>query len=292
MAERPTFEHAACGLVLHDGVVYNWCPRCSAPLEPIEGRAYVEPQPQPPGPAPVLPDRRVETWLLRVALVVVIVLVAIEPARYPVVGLALLIVQIVAALGVVAVALLVPAVRDLARDQRVRVLHGLEHATIRILQARGAHIRSGTTRDHHFTIVADNDGSVFLAGVKRAATEAIERIRAGEHALAYHEGCGTSAMVGLALVSLGLAGVGIAAAVLGWSLAIELPATIVVWIAARAARQPLGLLAQRTLTVSTNLASAAVRSVKRNDDDAGRCVTFTVAIDVVVRARGAEAIAP
>ncbi len=72
---------------------------------------------------------------------------------------------------------------------RVRRNHGLEHATIHVLNKRFPHVKlGGMSTPVGFTIV----GEVTSEDVAEAAIEALKRLRSGEVDLAFHPNCGTN----------------------------------------------------------------------------------------------------
>src|SRR5215831_7679005 len=89
---------------------------------------------------------------------------------------------------------------DLLFGRRIRQNHALEHATVTILArdipGLGVSARSNA---HGFTIFAALDTD----HVRRAADEALHRLRAGEAELAIHPNCGTNLAVGTSFVVLG-----------------------------------------------------------------------------------------
>ena len=134
---------------------------------------------------------------------------------------------------------------DLLLSRRVRQNHALEHATVTILASDlpGLSV-SARSNMRGFTIFADLDPMT----VRRAADEAMERLRAGEAELAIHPNCGTNLAVGM---SLALAGSlwSLTALRQRTRLATALGSTIASFMVAR----PLGALAQRYLTTHPNL---------------------------------------
>lgn len=72
---------------------------------------------------------------------------------------------------------------------RIRRNHGLEHATMKVLNLRFPKLSlGGMSSPHGFTIVGD----VTSEDVADAAIEALKRLRAGESELAQHPNCGTN----------------------------------------------------------------------------------------------------
>lgn len=84
--------------------------------------------------------------------------------------------------------------------RRLRQHHGIEHATVTLLTKRLPGVQ----------IVARSDASGFLVfgdvptdTLAAAAEEALERLQAGEHALAVHPNCGTNLVTAGALSGIG-----------------------------------------------------------------------------------------
>ena len=72
---------------------------------------------------------------------------------------------------------------------RVRRNHGLEHATIHVLNKQFPNIKlGGVSTPVGFAII----GEVTTEDVAKAAIEALKRLRAGEGDLALHPNCGTN----------------------------------------------------------------------------------------------------
>lgn len=72
---------------------------------------------------------------------------------------------------------------------RVRRNHGLEHATLHILSQRNpARSLAGHSDSGGFWIAGD----VPTVELSQAVSEALQRLRAGEHRLALHPNCGTN----------------------------------------------------------------------------------------------------
>jgi len=77
---------------------------------------------------------------------------------------------------------------DLPFISRIRLNHGLEHATIHVLIQQNAYLSLiGRSDWQGFSIY----GQVETQKVEVAAREALNRLRAGEHQLAIHPRCGT-----------------------------------------------------------------------------------------------------
>ena len=86
------------------------------------------------------------------------------------------------------------SILDLQPISRVRRNHGLEHATINVLNKKYPGVKlGGMSTPFGFTIVAD----LPTEAVAEGAIEALKRLRAGEADLAMHPNCGTNyAMAG------------------------------------------------------------------------------------------------
>ena len=153
-----------------------------------------------------------------------------------------------------------PELVDLARSRKTRVIHGLEHATIAILNERGIRTCGGETREGRFKLYfsVDSSSEVSAGAVREATEDAIERIDTGEIELAYSDECGTSARVASLLWWCST----IIAAILGLGGGLGTVPTVL-FLAGVASIQllllrPLGILAQRLLTVSTDVRGAKV----------------------------------
>lgn len=93
--------------------------------------------------------------------------------------------------------------------ERTRCNHGLEHATIHVLAARGvARTMAGYSTPGGFFLV----GRLETEGVVSAVNEALQRLLGGQRGLAVHPGCGTNYAVSgvlagaLTLATAGLGG--------------------------------------------------------------------------------------
>src|SRR5204862_528837 len=83
-----------------------------------------------------------------------------------------------------------------------------------------------------------------------AVGAAIRRIRSGETGLAYSPRCGTSQLVAMLLYAVIIAGGGATSILFGVPIGATMLACAVLCVLAQLAAPTLGLLAQRTLTVS------------------------------------------
>lgn len=135
--------------------------------------------------------------------------------------------------------------------------HALEHATIAIiLQRKGVHTRvagRATTGGFHLY------GSLPTKLVKEAAYEALERLRSGEGELALSPFCGTNIAVAGALAGLvSLVAVG------NRNRLLSLPRVLVASIGAVLAAQPLGKLAQKHLTTTSDMSNLQIVRISRS----------------------------
>jgi hypothetical protein len=134
--------------------------------------------------------------------------------------------------------------------------HALEHATVHLLSRRGPYrqVMGRTTADGFYVY-----GPVETQEVAAAASEALARLRAGEHQLAIHPRCGTN----LAVAGL-LAGL---SSFLVWGgkgrRLTKLPRLLLAATIAVIAAQPLGLLVQERLTTSTDLGEMTIKGITR-----------------------------
>lgn len=130
---------------------------------------------------------------------------------------------------------------------RTRRNHGLEHATMHILNQRFPDLRlAGISTPRGFTIVGD----MMAEDVADAAIEALKRLQAGESDLAQHPNCGTNFAVPGAF-----AGLAAWLATLGCEKTFKrklerLPLVILLSTAALTLTYPLGPLVQKRFTTS------------------------------------------
>jgi len=130
---------------------------------------------------------------------------------------------------------------------RTRRNHGLEHATMKILNQKYPQLNlGGMSSPHGFTIVGD----VTAEDVADAAIEALKRLRAGETELAFHPNCGTNFAVPGAFAGLA-AWLGTLGTDKSFKRKMErLPLAIVLATTALVLTYPLGPLVQKRFTTS------------------------------------------
>ena len=314
-----SFACPACDIVLWDGVDYAWCPACGAHVDWVDLRvplwccpgcdAFVNavrdttpgcgPCDRPMAPVhvherPASPDAApargfpVAAGLFGVVGLALLAVLALDRVgRIAVVPI--LLAGVVGALGlVVAVVASFGELRAFARDRTNRVIHGLEHATIKLLLGDGRAALGGLTHDGFFEVTIANDGRASITAVRTAVRRAIKRIRAGEDGLAYDPRCGTSRLVALtvsAVIILAGTLIGVLADVDGGVIAAStIAAAAIGWLASR----PLGLAAQRAWTVSTRFRRARIARITRTitGDGAGAIFLVHLVIDTRPRRRG------
>jgi hypothetical protein len=144
--------------------------------------------------------------------------------------------------------------------RKIQRNHGLEHATIHILNQRNGSLSLvGRSDWNGFTLY----GPIDTAEVKHAAHEALRRMRQGETGLAVHPRCGTvvattGILTGLAaFLALSLDGRGR----LRW---VSIPAAILAATLAAIVAQPLGLMLQERLTTSGEVGNLEIKNVSVN----------------------------
>lgn len=173
----------------------------------------------------------------------------------------------------------IPEILALARDQRTRVIHGLEHATIAVLGERGIASPWGSTREREFDVCVEKGKDATPSAIRNACDTAISRVRAGETALAYTPKCGSTWLMLFALtaaMNLLLGGAGL---LLQLSPLTLLALVGLVICGVIFGFEPLGLYFQRRWTVATDFKRARItRVVRRESDDS--TVTFEVSLAV------------
>ena len=139
---------------------------------------------------------------------------------------------------------------------KVRRNHGLEHATIHILN-RQRYKLSGRSSETGFVLL----GEAPTEDVESAVREALARMKAGERQLALHPNCGTNLVTSGFLVTavafFGFAG-------RRWRRAWErFPTMMILMMAAILLSMPLGMSLQRHFTTEGDLGEMELVSVTR-----------------------------
>lgn len=145
---------------------------------------------------------------------------------------------------------------------RTRRNHGLEHATVHVLNEHYPTLGIvGRSTPHCIYIYGDSTAQQ----IESAAREALERLRAGESRLVIHPGCGTNYVVSGTMAGLA------AFAVMGWGVKRNrsrwemLPNAITATTLALILSQPLGPLLQERITTSSDMSTLEIVNVWRTN---------------------------
>ena len=139
---------------------------------------------------------------------------------------------------------------------KVRRNHGLEHATIHILN-RQRYKLSGRSSETGFVLL----GEALTEAVESAVREALARMKAGERQLALHPNCGTN-LVTSGFLATGVAFFGFAGR--RWRRAWErFPAMMILMMAVTLLSMPLGMSLQRHFTTEGDLGEMELVSITR-----------------------------
>lgn len=158
--------------------------------------------------------------------------------------------------------------------ERVRRNHALEHATLHMLEAKAPGLRAGgRATASGFYLYGDLPDE---AAVCAAADEAIQRMGAGEKALAVHPRCGTN-LVTAGVLSGALALLGAIASGKRAPWYVQLPNAVLGAMIGALLAQPLGPWMQANVTTSASVNGARVRRVRRGQ--VGRMTTHFVETD-------------
>jgi hypothetical protein len=152
------------------------------------------------------------------------------------------------------------SILDLPFVGETRRNHALEHATLHVLAAKyPGNPMGGHSNPSGFFIV----GNVPMEAVADAATEALRRLRAGEHQLAIHAGCGTN-----------MATTALLAASFGWFVMrgsrsavgrmLRLPFALAFALLGVAFSWPLGPMLQQKITTDADMGGLRVTEVRRS----------------------------
>jgi hypothetical protein len=152
---------------------------------------------------------------------------------------------------------------------RIRRNHGLEHATIHVLtQNHGEFSAQGNSDHRGFSL--NVYGDVSEKDIRKAVTEAFDRMKGGEHQLAVHPNCGTvllttatlATLAGQAVFSLEMKRNGRNKLDLS-TLINTLPTAILAVVVAIIVSRPLGLYLQATYTTEGDLGQMQIRSIRQ-----------------------------
>jgi hypothetical protein len=146
---------------------------------------------------------------------------------------------------------------DVPFISRIRRNHGLEHATINLLNQRYPfQPLSGYSFPGGFFIIGD----VPTAALEEAAARALERMNRGESFLAIHPNCGTNFVVSGFVTGL-LAWLGMVGAKSKRDKVERLPLVLALSILGLIASQPLGPLVQQRITTSGDPQGLSIENV-------------------------------
>ena len=321
----PSWVCNRCDHILHDGIHYELCPRCGLRVDWVDLRFQVwacptcfrmlnADRPRPPGcvacqvpmrlvsahESPLTGRSRLAGFFEVMGPVAIILcgLAAVLPAlsmaldprwRWFALGtmpLLVLLPVVFAVLFLADAATGFDELKELLRDRRTRVIHGIEHATSHLFELEGVRVNGGRTGSGYFEVSFPDDVPAPEAEreqlVSRTSASAVQRLEAGQVSLAYHSRCGSSWIVAMVLTALAIAGMGavglfghFSPGVLG-GLSLAVLAVIV------ALARPLGLLLQKHVTVSTRFSSARAGAVTRRVDDHG--THYRVRVEVELQA--------
>ena len=147
--------------------------------------------------------------------------------------------------------------------------HALEHATLKILSPKYPAVpMGGHSNPTGYFIVGD----VHVDDLRAAASEALERLRAGESDLAIHPGCGTnyatSGLLAGSVAWFGLKGKSAWQKKL-WRIPFILPLAVLVWELSK----PLGPALQVGVTTEAKVGAMQIVSVEKIRPSLHRVIT-------------------
>ncbi|WIG58469.1 MAG: hypothetical protein OJF49_001215 [Ktedonobacterales bacterium] len=161
---------------------------------------------------------------------------------------------------------------DLLFGRRIRQNHALEHATVTMLALISPDlVVSARSNTRGFAIYADLDPDL----VRRAADEALDRLRAGEAELAIHPNCGTNLAVGMSLAM-----VGSLFALTAMRPRTRIASAMASSLAGLAVARPLGMMVQRRLTTLPDLHDVRIVGVRRRRLLGKKMVEVLTAVEV------------
>jgi len=159
-----------------------------------------------------------------------------------------------------AIARLLTPILNHALILRMRRNHGLEHATIHMLN-RQNYVLSGRASSGGFVIMGD----VPTGKVEAAAREALARMQGGQARLALHPDCGTNLVTaGLLTTSIGALGFMGTRKRQAWE---RFPIVMVLMMLASLYSLPIGMQVQAHITTSGDPGATEIVGVKRSEID-------------------------
>lgn len=157
---------------------------------------------------------------------------------------------------------MIQPVLDTPFVRRVRRNHGLEHATIHVLSRKMTRLSVvGRSDAKGFYLFGD----IPTETVEEAVSEALNRMRKGEHELAIHPNCGTNLVTAASLSAMA-----VFAALAGSEHERSgklgrLPLVVVGIMAALIMAQPLGMRIQRNVTTLGDPSDLELLAIKRRE---------------------------
>ena len=165
--------------------------------------------------------------------------------------------------------------RDLIKDRKTRIIHGIEHATVVVLLRRGFRVRGGQTDNGYFKLWLESDqrrgkrkpNESTTEAIRRACIKAIQRLRTEKWSLAIHPKCGTTWMALFLLASI----VAVVSVAIGLFTTLT-PKTLLTIVGGFLAflalgSRPLGHLLQRTVTIAVDFKRATVKRISRHVEE-------------------------
>jgi hypothetical protein len=208
------------------------------------------------------------------AIAVVDVLAAIGGWAWLSVGLVIVQVALLAVLALVL---------DRRPTRQFRVVHAIEHAVVALLARRGIHLRSAHSHLEFFVLDVDPamiEQTRADSVVRETTNEAIRRLAAGEHRLAYHPFCGLAQLVIPMLVLVVGTGL-LVASLLGMTTLALVMLAVTLGLVAALGQRRLVLIAQRWST-TPKFVSAAIRAIDVRTVAAGPAFQVAVLLAIVV----------
>jgi hypothetical protein len=156
---------------------------------------------------------------------------------------------------------------QIASDRRIRQNHACEHATVNVMEERYGPLprTGGLAFKNGYTILGAVPSPAELLD---AAQEGLYRLKGGELALALHPRCGTSIAVSQFLFAGGFL------FILFWIERLQFLEILVVILLAGALSRPLGLVAQRYITTTPDVADLQIADVSFERPDIGLGLSF------------------
>ena len=161
------------------------------------------------------------------------------------------------------IALFLSPFLSFAPVRRIRRNHGLEHATVHMMSkhSKDLKIHGGRAVLDGFFIY----GTATTEEIHVAVTEAIDRMRKGEHHLAIHPNCGTG-LVTTGLMTTAATLLGSIGANANWAERLgRLPTMLVLSVLAVILSQPTGLSLQKHITTLGEVGDLEVVQISRQE---------------------------